>query len=111
MVETTLASISSSVSESTGKPTEIAIRASTSTSFAMSDRRFLARDGLPLSSVKNFFLRRRFFGGGPGSVRPGSLGLGFWGGSSRLSSWMGSEEVSSRESETGASGVVLGGGE
>lgn len=55
-------------------------------------------------------------GGGPGSAGPGSDRLGFWGGPSGLlllllsSSWMGSEEESSWESETGASGVVLEGG-
>ena len=64
--------------------------------------------------MKNFFLRRRFFGGGPGSAGPGSERLRFWGGPSGLSlsssSWMGSEEEESWESETGASGVVLEGG-
>lgn len=66
MVETTFASISSSVRESTGNPTEIAIRASTSQSFATSLRRFFASDVVAVSSVKNFLRRRRFRGwGGP----------------------------------------------
>lgn len=66
-MDTTLASISSSVSESTGNPTEIAIRASTSQSLATSERRFCEVVGL--SSVKNFFRRRRLRGGG--TVEPG----------------------------------------
>ncbi|RDY03696.1 Serine/threonine-protein phosphatase 2A 65 kDa regulatory subunit A beta isoform, partial [Mucuna pruriens] len=68
-VETTFASISSSVSESTGNPTEIAIRASTSQSFATSLRRVFATDAAAVSSVKNFLRRRRFRGGGIGSGR------------------------------------------
>lgn len=65
-METTFASISSSVNESTGNPTEIAIRASTSQSLATSLRR--VEDGA-LSSVKNFLRRRRFRVGGTGSCR------------------------------------------
>lgn len=100
MVDTTLASISSSVNESTGNPTEIAINASTSTSFERPPPILWRRKGgFPLISVKKRFLRRLFLGGGAGNVE-----LGFWGGC------MGSEE-SSWESETGASSVVLGSGD
>lgn len=87
-METTFASISSSVRESTGNPTEIAIRASTSQSFATS---FLRVDVVAVSSVKNFLRRRRLRGWGTGSGRVAVVGFG--------------EEVSG-ESGTAGSGVV-----
>ena len=92
-METTFASISSSVKESTGNPTEIAIRASTSQSLATSFRRV---EVPVVSSVKNFFRRRRFRGGGFGSGRvvvesgeSGTAGSGVV--------WVGKEESGSSE--------------